>query len=533
MGRVALFIDVDNLWLSAQSAGLPFQVDTLVGCAQEQGTLAFCRAYADWSVNRQRVRDFHRFAVEMVELPSGVGNKNTADIQLALDAFEIALGQRPPDVIVIASGDRDFVPLVQKLRRYGIQVVGIGIEGAVSGVLQRACDRFISYDSLLPPAPVAILDRPTEPSLDAGFVLLSRALDAVQANNYVATPAQVHQLMQDLEPGFSLQHLGLSFDSFLARAEAAGWVRHLETPNGVALEPMRTERAVRLEEGATDYSFDSPEQAAESYRQILIEKRVPLLPWPVRQRLVHYLWSMFEEVGDAGLSFHNMSTDLMTFASTGDMRDYNVPVAAIRKLLHTLNIAQCFSKDGLQRRYYPDPDMVLDRFVPVVSADAALDLMNRTYVKGIVLQRPDVPIRPDGIALLLFGEVTEETQARARDAVDAGPRVNDLPVPVLMETPPTLGERARIVDSLETRAFKLLREVVERAQRMNGQVTGAMAKQRLEARDAKLGARPFGKTFKEFAHAAEQAGYVRVVDVPNSDFLIYPSDVLPPDGWGS
>ena len=70
----------------------------------------------------------------------GAGDvKNTADIQLALDALEMVFSRVSPETVVIASGDRDFVPLVQKLKRYGTHVIGMGVENAVSPVLAQAC----------------------------------------------------------------------------------------------------------------------------------------------------------------------------------------------------------------------------------------------------------------------------------------------------------------------------------------------------------------------------------------------------------
>jgi hypothetical protein len=61
----------------------------------------------------------------MVNLAAG---KNSTDIALAVDAIDLVLAERP-DVVVIASSDSDFAPLVSRLREKGCRVRGIGQKG--------------------------------------------------------------------------------------------------------------------------------------------------------------------------------------------------------------------------------------------------------------------------------------------------------------------------------------------------------------------------------------------------------------------
>ncbi len=49
--------------------------------------------------------------------------KNTTDMALAVDAMELACQTAAPQIVVIGSGDADFVPLVVRLRERGIKVV--------------------------------------------------------------------------------------------------------------------------------------------------------------------------------------------------------------------------------------------------------------------------------------------------------------------------------------------------------------------------------------------------------------------------
>jgi hypothetical protein len=59
-------------------------------------------------------------AVQMVQrIPSPRGDKNGADINLALDALEMAFTHAHVNAFAIVSGDSDFIPLVNKLKEYG------------------------------------------------------------------------------------------------------------------------------------------------------------------------------------------------------------------------------------------------------------------------------------------------------------------------------------------------------------------------------------------------------------------------------
>jgi uncharacterized LabA/DUF88 family protein len=89
-------------------------------------------------------------AVQMVQrIPSPRGDKNGADINLALDALEMAFTHDHVNAFAIVSGDSDFIPLVNKLKEYGKTVFIVGGKAFTSTILQQNCHEFISYESLL------------------------------------------------------------------------------------------------------------------------------------------------------------------------------------------------------------------------------------------------------------------------------------------------------------------------------------------------------------------------------------------------
>jgi hypothetical protein len=82
-------------------------------------------------------------------VPSPRGDKNGADINLALDALEMAFTHTHVNAFAIVSGDSDFIPLVNKLKEYGKTVFVVGGKAFTSTILQQNCNEFISFESLL------------------------------------------------------------------------------------------------------------------------------------------------------------------------------------------------------------------------------------------------------------------------------------------------------------------------------------------------------------------------------------------------
>ena len=130
--RVMLLIDADNV-----SVDVIEQAVEWVG--KHYGGPHVRRAYctAESAVQHQQL--FKRLSIRpMVNLAAG---KNSTDIALAIDAIDLAIVERPA-VMVIASSDSDFAPLVSRLREKGCRVVGIGQQGKTGDETQTVYDDY-------------------------------------------------------------------------------------------------------------------------------------------------------------------------------------------------------------------------------------------------------------------------------------------------------------------------------------------------------------------------------------------------------
>jgi uncharacterized protein (TIGR00288 family) len=149
--NIAVFVDYDNIEIGVKSTlRREFDVSLPLDALKERGDLVAKFAYANWGRQEGAARSMAESAVQMVQrLPSPRGDKNGGDINLALDALEMAFTHPHVNAFAIVSGDSDFIPLVNKLKEYGKTVFVVGGKAFTSTILQQNCHEFVSYESLL------------------------------------------------------------------------------------------------------------------------------------------------------------------------------------------------------------------------------------------------------------------------------------------------------------------------------------------------------------------------------------------------
>ena len=149
--RIAVFIDFDNIEIGVKNTiGGQFDIGLILEAIKERGEIVTKIAYSDW----KRAGDYSRLltqqAIRMVQrnMTPG-GDKNGADITMALDALEMAFTHDHINAFVIVGGDSDFISLVEKLKQYGRRVIVVGGRQFTSLTMQRNCHEFIAYENLV------------------------------------------------------------------------------------------------------------------------------------------------------------------------------------------------------------------------------------------------------------------------------------------------------------------------------------------------------------------------------------------------
>jgi len=238
--NIAVFVDYDNIEIGVKSTlQREFDVSLALNALKERGDVVAKFAYANWARQEGATRQMAENAVQMVQrVPSPRGDKNAADINLALDALEMAFTHDHVSAFAIVSGDSDFIPLVNKLKEYGKTVFVLGGKAFTSTILQQNCHEFISYESMLdephqqhrPQRQQQAQQRPARrrpAPLDTAqaMPLVERALQVVERRGLRPQLGLLKSTMLQLDAAFSEKAYGAgSFSDFVEKLKVAGYV---------------------------------------------------------------------------------------------------------------------------------------------------------------------------------------------------------------------------------------------------------------------------------------------------------------------
>ena len=243
--KIAVFIDFDNIEIGVKTTlGGHFDVGAVLEAIKERGEVVTKIAYGDWTRAGDYSRSLTQHAIHMVQrnLTPG-GDKNGADINLALDALEMAFTHSHINAFVIVGGDSDFMALVEKLKQYDRKVFVVGGRAFTSVILQKNCTEFIAYENLVS-APVPrrttggrTVGRAGEtPALNA-VPLIRRALKVLADREVSPQLGVLKSTLLQLDSTFSEREYGAStFRDFVQRLARAGYLTLKGTDRNIYVE---------------------------------------------------------------------------------------------------------------------------------------------------------------------------------------------------------------------------------------------------------------------------------------------------------
>ncbi len=297
--KIAVFIDFDNIEIGVKSTlHREFDVAAVLDALKERGEIVTKFAYANWGRQESATRALSEHAVQMVQRdPSPRGDKNGADINLALDALEMAFTHDHINAFAIVSGDSDFIALVNKLKQYDKRIFVVGGRAFTSTILQKNCHEFVAYESLIddprprqshkeqPPQPQPHADRPPQPqqqqqpqpqrqqqkraSLDLAqaMPLVERALGVLERREVRPQLGLLKSTMLQLDSTFNEKAYGASsFTDFVEKLQKADFV---EVTGGEGRYMIRMKGG-----GAPEKPGSKPEQAIPLLRDVLETHRM-------------------------------------------------------------------------------------------------------------------------------------------------------------------------------------------------------------------------------------------------------------------
>ncbi|HFC12386.1 MAG TPA: NYN domain-containing protein, partial [Anaerolineae bacterium] len=151
--NIAIFLDLDNILIGANEVHLPVDIKLIVTTVEELvgGRAVLRYAYGDYRHYQQIPRLLTQAGFQLQSVVRlNNSDKNLADMQMVAEAVETMIDGYRYHCYVLVTGDRDFIPLVQVLRRHDKTVIGMGVKHTTSQSLVELCDHYIFYDDLFP-----------------------------------------------------------------------------------------------------------------------------------------------------------------------------------------------------------------------------------------------------------------------------------------------------------------------------------------------------------------------------------------------
>jgi uncharacterized LabA/DUF88 family protein len=242
--NIAVFIDFDNIEIGVKTTlNEHFDVGIVLDAIKERGEVVTKIAYADWTRAGEYSRHLTQHAIRLVQrnLTPG-GDKNGADINLALDALEMVFTHQHINAYVIVGGDSDFLSLVEKLKQYDKKVFVCGGRAFTSMILQRNCHEFIAYENLTRSRRPAVKgDKPVTVTaaspIAQAFAIVRRALKILSDREVSPQTGLLKSTLLQLDSTFSERNYGASsFLDFAEKLAQAGLVTLKHSGRSVMVE---------------------------------------------------------------------------------------------------------------------------------------------------------------------------------------------------------------------------------------------------------------------------------------------------------
>ncbi len=207
--NITILWDIENVTPSVDS----LFVDGLLDFAKQLGNVSSAIAIGNWNVkiNNHLAMNLSEKGFELVHMPQpeekAKRKKNSSDFVLITKATEMIFQYPHIYTYILLTGDIDFRPLLQTLKKHGKKIIVICDSNTASEHLLEFADEYMDYRNLIP-------DDASETTLDTteisgslnkeeAFTLLAEAVKVMRSQKKIPNPGSVKVRMQLLNENFS------------------------------------------------------------------------------------------------------------------------------------------------------------------------------------------------------------------------------------------------------------------------------------------------------------------------------------------
>jgi uncharacterized LabA/DUF88 family protein len=236
-GSIAILWDIENVTPSTDS----LFVRGLIDYASELGRVSIARAYGDWTRSgiKHTAEMLADNSFEMVHVPKS--KKNSADVTLSTQAVELIYQYRHIGKLVLVTGDADFRPLLQSIRKQNIESIVICDAKSASEDLLLLADEYKDFRDIIPDSDALESEEPgtkqNRISYPEAVSLLKESVSFLIRNKRTPSLGAAKVRMKLLNEGFDEEKLGFrSWKAFVLKAKADGAIETRVQNNDLLLE---------------------------------------------------------------------------------------------------------------------------------------------------------------------------------------------------------------------------------------------------------------------------------------------------------
>jgi uncharacterized protein (TIGR00288 family) len=143
---IAVFIDFENLYYSSvNNYGEEPDLMIVRKLCENKGGIASIQAFGDWVRFNEQIDNLQTSGIQPVFTPLSRSEKSSADTFICVHAMKLFMQNQNINTLILVSGDRDFIPLLNELRSLGKNTYLMGVPGSISRDLVNIADGIIEY----------------------------------------------------------------------------------------------------------------------------------------------------------------------------------------------------------------------------------------------------------------------------------------------------------------------------------------------------------------------------------------------------
>ncbi|MFW9997331.1 MAG: NYN domain-containing protein [Candidatus Odinarchaeota archaeon] len=143
---MAIFWDYENIRAVAQGINVPL-AEALINYSETIGHPRLKKAYSNWRTTSDTViQALYSLGFEPIQV--SMGKQNSVDVKLTVDCMSTVKDIPTIKHVIIVTGDKDYIPLVNWLKERRHHVIVIGQSDIVSEHLMLSADDFVSLEEL-------------------------------------------------------------------------------------------------------------------------------------------------------------------------------------------------------------------------------------------------------------------------------------------------------------------------------------------------------------------------------------------------